>query len=96
MSGNTPNQPDLDIWWIVLVAMFAIASGALSLGAVFDPVKDWMLESQILVTGDVVVVDFGGGIGFGWAQLLIAGGALLLFLLALVILIRRRRSHVRR
>lgn len=95
MSNDTQTSNGVDdLTTLLMMLMGALAMGGGVLGAMFAPVRLWMIEHHVLASGQDVVLKFtddGGAIGLGWAQLIVLGG-LVLALIVVSISWKMRRA----
>lgn len=92
MSNNggsdelTPDQMAL-----AAIAFLAVSLGLIPFGTMFDPVKAWLLESQVLVPAAQSLVELPGtGAGFDLPRLAIVAAAAVGILACAVFIVRRR------
>lgn len=80
---------------LIGLGVLVVCFGGVSAGAVFGPVKQWLTDHQILVTGKVMVLElFGTGAGLDWPRILIAVGAIVIVAASGVMWFRSRRRAV--
>jgi len=87
MSSTSSTEDDL--LTLMFMVFGGMATGAFSLGVLFNPIREWMVTHQLLAQGEAVVIPFVDGVGFGWAQILVVLG-LLAGVIALGVVIHRR------
>lgn len=92
MQSARQDEDDLILLTFVLIG--GLATGVISVGAIMEPVRDWMLQYHLLAEGDQVVIPFVDGVGFGWAQILVVLGVLALVVILIAWLRRRSRDRV--
>lgn len=80
--------------WISLLLLLVGASGfgLVSLGAIFRPVQDWLIEVGVLVPASQALVPLGGEVGLDFWRVVIAAGLVLGFIALAVMLVRRRKA----
>ena len=89
MSNQSVSEDD----WIslLLIAVLVLASGAVSLGMLLDPLRAWMLQYHLLEQGDAVAIAVVDGVGLGWGQILVIL-AILIGAIALIVWLKRRAA----
>lgn len=89
MSNQNVSEDD----WIslLLIAVLVVASGAVSLGMFFDPLREWMVQYHLLEQGETVAIEVAEGVGLGWGQILVIL-AILIGAIALIVWLKRRAA----
>lgn len=90
MQSAQQNEDDLVTLTFMLIG--GLSTGVFSFGVIFNPVREWMVQYHLLAVDDEVVIPFVDGIGFGWAQILVALG-LIAGILVLAFWLRRRAKE---
>lgn len=77
---------------LLVVAVFAVAAGAASLGGFVEPLRPMLIKWQILAEGDDVIIPFGEeSYGLGPVPVFVLGGALAIIIVMMLARSRRRR-----
>ncbi|KDA07196.1 hypothetical protein DC31_00330 [Microbacterium sp. CH12i] len=87
-------QNEDDLLTLMFMLCGGAATGMFSFGVLFNPVREWMVQYHLLATDDQVVIPFVDGIGFGWAQILVALGLVIALVVMSVWFRRRARERV--
>lgn len=92
MQSAQENEDDMVALTFMLIG--GLSTGAFSFGVIFNPVREWMVQYHLLAAEDQVVIPFVDGIGFGWAQILVALGLVAAIIMLAFWLRRRSRERV--
>lgn len=93
MTQSVSDNED-DLLTLLFMLCGGAATGMFSFGVLLNPVRAWMVQYHLLASGDQVVVPFIDGIGFGWAQILVALGLIIGLVVVSIWFRRRARERV--
>ena len=92
--AQVPQQQD-DAMTLALLLAGASGFGLFSISTLLRPVRDWMLERGILVSGEKVLVPLSEGAGLDiWRLVAVVGAVVVIAVVAWSFFRRRRSSDV--